>query len=79
MRYTTQCIYECPLLRIKSKKAYVHLRKNRILILPCITTLSKYMKRIGESYGFQTSLFEIIAEKTSRMKEDEVRGTYNNG
>ena len=36
------------------------------------------MKGIGGSYGFQTSLFEVIAEKTKQMKKDELRGAYNN-
>ena len=78
MRYTTQWIYECLLLRIKSKKAYEHLRKRRILVLPSISTLSRYMKRIGGSYGFQSNLFKIIAEKCKEMKPDELRGTCVN-
>lgn len=77
MRYTTQWIYECLLLRIKSKKAYEHLRKRRILVLPNISTLNRYMKRIKGSYGFHSSLFKAIEEKTKKMKPDEVRGEFS--
>ncbi|KYQ49678.1 hypothetical protein ALC60_11248 [Trachymyrmex zeteki] len=34
IRYTTQWVYECLLLRIKSKKTYNHLRNHNILTLP---------------------------------------------
>ncbi|XP_043477524.1 uncharacterized protein LOC122508313 isoform X2 [Leptopilina heterotoma] len=41
MRYTTQWIYECILLRIKSKKLYRQLRRDKILTLPSPTTLGR--------------------------------------
>ena len=44
MRYTTQWVYECLLLRIKSKKTYNHLRNHNILTLPCIDTLNRYIQ-----------------------------------
>ena len=76
MRYTTQWVYECLLLRIKSRKTYEHIRKRRILVLPDVSTLNRYIKRIVGCYGFQSSLFKVLSEKTKQMNSDEVRGQY---
>lgn len=74
VRYTTQWIYECLLLRIKSKKAYVHLRKHKILILPSLQTLHRYLKTVKSAYGFQDNTFDALKLKTSSMMPDDVRG-----
>ncbi|XP_046405740.1 uncharacterized protein LOC124170811 [Ischnura elegans] len=41
-RYTNNWVYECILLRIKSPKAYEHLRSHGILALPSAQTLRRY-------------------------------------
>lgn len=74
MRYTNQWIYECILLRIKSKKTYDHLRNHKILALPTTKTLSRYIQSIKGTYGFQNSTFEILKQKTQFMDESDCRG-----
>lgn len=74
LRYTNQWIYECLLIKIKSRKTYIHLRKHKILVLPSITTLNKYIKYIGGTYGFLESTFKILSEKTAKMKMTDLRG-----
>ncbi|XP_018405382.1 PREDICTED: uncharacterized protein LOC108781797 [Cyphomyrmex costatus] len=72
MRYTKDWILESLLLRIKSRKAYVHLRSLNILALPTIGTLNKYIKNFSPS-GF--ALFAMLKEKSTAMKPEERRGT----
>lgn len=76
VRYTNQWIYECLLLRIKSPKGYNHLRKKNILALPSPQTLTRYMKVIKGSYGYQETTFKLLKEKTAHMKPSEIRGKY---
>lgn len=75
IRYTTQWVYECLLLRIKSKKTYNHLRNHNILILPCIDTLKRYIQAIKGCYGFQENIFKLLKEKSAKMEPSDVRGT----
>ncbi|XP_018367291.1 PREDICTED: uncharacterized protein LOC108763871 isoform X2 [Trachymyrmex cornetzi] len=75
MRYTKDWILECLLLRIKSRKAYIHLRSHNILALPTIGTLNKYIKNFSPSYGFDPALFAMLKEKSAAMKPEERRGT----
>ncbi|XP_051167375.1 uncharacterized protein LOC127285415 [Leptopilina boulardi] len=74
MRYTTDWIYECILLRIKSKKLYRQLRKDKILILPSPETLAKYLRHIKSTYGFQAYIFEGLKKKTAFMAPEIRRG-----
>lgn len=76
MRYSDKWVYECILLRIKSKKTYNHLRSHNILTLPSIETLNRYIKVIKGCYGFQMSTFEILKKKTANMEPNDVRGIY---
>lgn len=76
MRYTTQWVYECLLLSIKSKKGYEHLRKRKIMILPSLQTLHKYIKNIQGSYGFQLNLFKVLSEKTKIIPQEELHGIW---
>lgn len=73
-RYETDWVYECLLLRIKSKKAYTHLRKQNILPLPSIQTLNSYTRFIKSQYGFQENVFKGIKEKTKSMSSQDVHG-----
>ncbi|XP_029348290.1 uncharacterized protein LOC103308705 isoform X2 [Acyrthosiphon pisum] len=74
-RYTINWIYECLLIRIKSKKVYEHLRSKNILTLPCVDTLQKYIQKMSSQYGFQQATFDILKKKSSTMKPEEKRGT----
>ncbi|XP_039306730.1 uncharacterized protein LOC113005133 [Solenopsis invicta] len=74
MRYTTQWVYECLLLRIKSKKTYEHLRSHNILALPCRDTLSRYIEAIKGCYGFEEKTFKLLKEKSAKMEPSDVRG-----
>ena len=76
IRYTNSWIYECLLLRIKSRKTYAHLRNHKILALPSVETLSRYMKAIKGSYGFNESVFQILELKTKTMDPQDIRGNY---
>lgn len=59
-RYTINWIYECLLIRIKSKKVYEHLRSKNIMTLPCVDTLKKYIQKMSSQYGFQQATFNIL-------------------
>lgn len=74
IRYTLPWIYECLLLRIKSKKAYDHIRQNNILCLPTSQTLNRYIKSIKGTYGFQESVFNCLSKKASAMEPSVRRG-----
>lgn len=74
IRYTNQWIYECLLLRIKSRKAYNHIRSHDILAVPTVQTLNRYMKVMKGSYGFNDEIFIVLKEKTSSMQPSNLRG-----
>ena len=73
-RYTKQWVYICLLLRIKSKKTYSHLRKRDILPLPHPETLARYIRKMGNSYGFQDAMFECLKTKGLEMHPHDRRG-----
>jgi hypothetical protein len=63
MRYNTYWVYECLLIRIKSCKAYKHLRKHKILALPSIDTLNRYINKMDSGYRFHKGIFELLKKK----------------
>ncbi|XP_043478297.1 uncharacterized protein LOC122508805 isoform X1 [Leptopilina heterotoma] len=76
MRYTTEWIYECYLLQVKSKKVYKQLRRDKVLILPSPVTLSRYMKHLKSTYGFQSYVFTGLKVKTESMDPENRRGIF---
>lgn len=66
MRYTKQWILECILLSIKSRKAYIHIRKHNILPLPTLTTLRTYLKNMKPRYGFDLQVFSMLKRRKTR-------------
>lgn len=76
-RYTTQWIYECYLMRVKSKKLYTQLRRDKILSLPSPRTLSRYLKNIKATYGFQSYVFKGLKMKAPLMSAMNRRGLIN--
>ena len=70
MRYTKEWVYECMLLRIKSPKLYRSIRrdKDRLLPLPSIQTLQRYMEQLRPIYGFQENVFSMLGEKAKYIR-----------
>ncbi|KAJ1531355.1 hypothetical protein ONE63_000039 [Megalurothrips usitatus] len=73
-RYTTNWIYECQLLRIKSLACYKKMLRDNFLPLPSLRTLQRYMKKLAPAYGFQTNIFDVLREKVSLMTEAQKHG-----
>ena len=73
-RYTTQWVYHCLLLKVRSNKAYQYLRQNQIMALPSYNTLYCYIKNLRPTYGFQQEIFAIMKQKSALMKNYETRG-----
>ncbi|XP_074112432.1 uncharacterized protein LOC141536087 [Cotesia typhae] len=74
-RYTLEWIYECILIRIKSRRTYQFLRTRDILPLPCIETLNKFIRKISSSaYGFQPAIFQGLQQKCESMDKCQKRG-----
>lgn len=65
--YTLNWIYECMLIRIKSRKIYEHLRIHNILALLSVETIRKYLKHTKGVYSFQSSTFTCLKEKSKHM------------
>ncbi|XP_068989998.1 uncharacterized protein [Neodiprion pinetum] len=63
-QYKTQWIYECLLLRMKSKKAYIHVRRHKALALV-----------VKGTYGFQCNILEALKTTTSNMSPQDIRCT----
>lgn len=74
IRYSKRWILECLFLSIKSRKAYLHLRSNNILVLPTLQTLKNYLKGMKPQYGFDPHVFNMLKKKSSSMKPEERRG-----
>ena len=77
-RYTVNYIYECILMRIKSRCTYEHIRKRDILPLPTINTLNSYIKGIKPIYGFDEQVFAALKQKQANMTADQRRGKIVN-
>ncbi|KAJ1519027.1 hypothetical protein ONE63_011364 [Megalurothrips usitatus] len=73
-RYTTNWIYECQLLRIKSLKLYKKMLRDNFLPLPSLRTLQRYMKKLSPAYGFQSNTFEMLKGKSDSLPEAEKHG-----
>jgi len=70
MRYQHDWLLSCILLRIKSPKAYSHLRDHAFLLLPSRTTLSRYVGVIRAQAGISDEALEILAKKLKLMLTD---------
>ncbi|KAK3929508.1 DNA transposase [Frankliniella fusca] len=74
-RYTTQWIYECQLLRIKSLSLYKKMLRDGFLPLPSLRTLQRYMKKLSPAYGFQENTFAMLRERAPLMHESDRHGS----
>jgi len=76
MRYDHKWILSCILLRIKSPKAYKHLRDGCLLPLPSRATLQRYMEVIRAEVGMLTILSSKVSSASERhgiLMFDEIK------
>lgn len=66
-RYTMNWIYECLLIRMKSRSMYEHLRTHFILPLPCIDTLDRYIKKFKDTHDLDGDTSESLEKKLAAM------------
>ncbi|KAK3933106.1 Transposable element P transposase [Frankliniella fusca] len=71
-RYTVKWVYECMLMRIKDKNLYNHIRRHEILVLPNTTTINRYLKHYGGTYGFQPQILEMLKKKKDQICQRNV-------
>lgn len=76
MRYSTHWVYECLLIRIKSRKTYEHLRTHKILALPSLDTLNRYIRKMDSGYGFHRNTFDMLKKKAAEMTIEQRRGIF---
>jgi hypothetical protein len=69
MRYDHQWILSCILLRIKSPKAYAHLRDHCFLSLPSPSTLTRYIDLVRVETGISTEMIDILSNKVKTANE----------
>lgn len=60
--------------RMKSPSLYKHLREQKILALPRVCTVRKYMKRYKSGFEFNPTTFAALKQKTAHMTELELHG-----
>ena len=74
MRYDLKWIYECILLRIKSKKASKHLYKKKLLPLP--SSIRRYLGKMESAFGFDIKLFNCMILKGLGLDASQRRGIF---
>jgi len=57
-------------------KVYEHLRTRKILALPCIDTLGKYIAKMSGQYSFQQAIFDLLAKEADCMAPKDKRGHF---
>ncbi|KAH7934003.1 hypothetical protein HPB49_020203 [Dermacentor silvarum] len=66
MRYSSEWVLECVIMRIKSPRLYEHVGREKILMLPSHTCLRNFMKKYESSFGFNSSVLSGIAKKRTK-------------
>lgn len=74
MDFTQDWVLECIIMDIKSPKLYRHMRKNKILVLPCKDTLRKYLASYKTSFGFCTKVLSALKEVTKTLDSFKLHG-----
>lgn len=74
MRYSKAFILEALLLRIKSARAYNHMRDHNIISLPSMITLTRHLNVLKPSYGFLDGVYAALKTKSVEMKPEDKRG-----
>ncbi len=75
MRYDAEWLMECLLMRIKSPKAYNHLRTHSLLPLPCNNTIRKLLSSFPCSFGFNDEALLSIKNTLDGLGLDLRRGS----
>ena len=73
-RYDKEWIVDCLLIKCKSPAAYRLLRNGEYLPLPCVSTLTRYIKGLRPEFGFNANLCVALTEKLASIPERECRG-----
>lgn len=69
MRYDHKWILACILLRIKSPKAYEHLREHSFLTLPAKRTLARYIDVIRVETGISEDAIKLVKQRVTSPAE----------
>ena len=78
LRYSAAWFFECLLLRIKSPKAYEHLKDRNLLFLPDKSTVNRSIRRIPGKYGLNDYSDGVVGVgRDVRKKSSEVHETKN--
>lgn len=75
MRYDAEWLMECLLMRIKSPRAYKHLRTNSLLPLPSLETIRRILSSMPCSFGFNDEALASIKRTLSSLDLDLRRGS----
>jgi hypothetical protein len=75
MRYSSNWLLECMLLKLKSPSAYHHLRIQKILPLPHPRTIGKLLAGHPSEFGFSNTSLDSIKRSMSGKSERDRQGT----
>ena len=70
MRYDHSWILACMLLRIKSPKAYEHMREHAFLVLPTRRTLCRYIDVLHAETGISEEVIKLISQRVTSESEN---------
>lgn len=73
-RYSLEWLFQCILMRIKSRKCYDHMRSRFILPLPCSNTIDRYINTLDCDVGFKDVVLETMKFKGENMQAFEKQG-----
>ena len=62
MKYDAGFLMQCMLMRIKSRAAYIHLRKTKLLPLPSLPTLRRLISSLPCTFGFNKFALKAIKQ-----------------
>lgn len=71
MRYDSDWLLECQLMRIKSPRLYVHLRERGLMPLPSLQTLRNLTAAMSPSFGFNTFGLQMIKKRLQDLPVEE--------
>lgn len=71
MRYEHSFLMQCVILKMKSTKAYVHIRKYELLPLPSSATIRRLLSSAECKFGFNSLALEHLSDALKSCKEYE--------
>ena len=69
MKFDAGFVMDCVLLRIKSKSTYLHLRKAKLLPLPSLSTLRRYISCMPCSFGINQFALNAIGKALANQSK----------